>query len=71
MLGTNKVDMVEMIIFRQLFKITHLFAVMKGKKTPHVKEAFQQAQKPHQNHAKLVTSLKHTYNEVSLIVNMY
>ncbi|KAJ6659402.1 hypothetical protein lerEdw1_019134 [Lerista edwardsae] len=56
--------MVEMIIFRQLFKIARLFAVMKGKRTLHVKEAFEQAQKPHQNHAKLVTSLKHTYNEL-------
>ncbi|XP_062991404.1 condensin complex subunit 3 [Elgaria multicarinata webbii] len=34
---------------------------MKGKKKLHIKEAFEQAQKPHQNHAKLVTSLKCTY----------
>nr|XP_020665498.1 condensin complex subunit 3 [Pogona vitticeps]XP_020665499.1 condensin complex subunit 3 [Pogona vitticeps] len=37
---------------------------MKGKKTLHIKEAFEQAQKLHQNHAKLVVSLKHTYNEL-------
>ncbi|KAH0616289.1 hypothetical protein JD844_027300 [Phrynosoma platyrhinos] len=37
---------------------------MKVEKTLHIKEAFQQAQKPHQNHAKLVTSLKHTYDEL-------
>ncbi|XP_053113435.1 condensin complex subunit 3 isoform X2 [Hemicordylus capensis] len=37
---------------------------MKGKKTLHIKKAFEQAQKPHQNHAKLVTSLRHAYNEL-------
>ncbi|XP_008109506.1 condensin complex subunit 3 isoform X2 [Anolis carolinensis] len=37
---------------------------MKGRKTLHIKEAFQQTQKPHQNHAKLVTSLKQTYDEL-------
>ncbi|XP_066489024.1 condensin complex subunit 3 [Tiliqua scincoides] len=37
---------------------------MKEKKTLHVKTAFEQAQKPHQNHAKLVISLKHTYSEL-------
>ncbi|XP_054247530.1 condensin complex subunit 3 [Indicator indicator] len=29
-----------------------------------IKEAFQQAQKPHQNHAKLVVGLKSTYNQL-------
>ncbi|XP_061440135.1 condensin complex subunit 3 [Rhineura floridana] len=37
---------------------------MKGVKMLHIKEAFEQAQKPHQNQAKLVTALKHTYNEL-------
>lgn len=49
----------------KLFKITHLFAAMKGKKTLSINEAFEQAQKPHQNHVKLVNSLKHTYNKVN------
>ncbi|NXH70654.1 CND3 protein, partial [Hydrobates tethys] len=34
------------------------------KKFLQVKEAFQLAQKPHQNHAKLVVSLKSTYNQL-------
>ncbi|NXF88118.1 CND3 protein, partial [Eubucco bourcierii] len=34
------------------------------KKRLQIKEAFQQAQKPHQNHAKLVVSLKSTYDEL-------
>ncbi|XP_060633898.2 condensin complex subunit 3 isoform X2 [Anolis sagrei] len=37
---------------------------MKGGKTLLIKEAFQKTQKPHQNHAKLVTSLKQTYDQL-------
>ncbi|XP_063165924.1 condensin complex subunit 3 [Candoia aspera] len=37
---------------------------MKGEKLFDIRKAFEEAQKPHQNHAKLVTSLKHTYNEL-------
>ncbi|XP_054855999.1 condensin complex subunit 3 isoform X2 [Eublepharis macularius] len=33
-------------------------------KTISIRNAFEQAQKPHQNHGKLVTSLKHTYNKL-------
>ncbi|XP_015281754.1 PREDICTED: condensin complex subunit 3 [Gekko japonicus] len=33
-------------------------------KTVCIKEAFEQAQKPHQSHGKLVTSLKRTYNKL-------
>ncbi|XP_053258747.1 condensin complex subunit 3 isoform X2 [Podarcis raffonei] len=36
---------------------------MKGKKF-NIKETFEKAQKAHQNHAKLVASLKHIYNEL-------
>ncbi|CAI5783685.1 condensin complex subunit 3 isoform X1 [Podarcis lilfordi] len=36
---------------------------MKGKKF-NIKETFEKAQKAHQNHAKLVASLKHMYNEL-------
>ena len=36
------------------------------KKLLQIKEAFQLAQKPHQNHAKLVVALKSTYNQVRL-----
>ncbi|NXA31353.1 CND3 protein, partial [Eudromia elegans] len=35
-----------------------------GKKTLQIQEAFQLAQKPHQNLAKLVVALKRTYNQV-------
>ncbi|NXT42441.1 CND3 protein, partial [Pelecanoides urinatrix] len=34
------------------------------KKLLQIKEAFQMAQKPHQNHAKLVVALKSTYNQL-------
>ncbi|NXS56028.1 CND3 protein, partial [Brachypteracias leptosomus] len=34
------------------------------KKFLQIKEAFQQAQKPHQNHAKLAVALKSTYNQL-------
>ncbi|NXI53842.1 CND3 protein, partial [Chloroceryle aenea] len=34
------------------------------KKLLQIKEAFQMAQKPHQNHAKLVVALKNTYNQL-------
>ncbi|KAM6440516.1 condensin complex subunit 3 isoform 2-T3 [Liasis olivaceus] len=37
---------------------------MKEEKLLGIRKAFEEAQKPHQNHAKLVTSLKHTYNEL-------
>ncbi|XP_058049322.1 condensin complex subunit 3 isoform X1 [Ahaetulla prasina] len=37
---------------------------MKGEKLFDIKKAFEEAQKPHQNQAKLVASLKHTYNEL-------
>jgi len=36
------------------------------KKLLQVKEAFRLAQKPHQNHAKLVVALKSTYDQVRL-----
>lgn len=36
------------------------------KKLLQVREAFQLAQKPHQNHAKLVVALKSTYAQVRL-----
>lgn len=39
---------------------------MKGKNFS-IKETFEKAQKAHQNHAKLVASLKHMYNEVNII----
>lgn len=34
------------------------------KKLLQIKEAFQLAQKPHQNHAKLIAALKRTYDQV-------
>lgn len=37
------------------------------KKLLQVQEAFQLAQKPHQNHAKLVVALKSTYAQVRLL----
>ncbi|KAM6261729.1 condensin complex subunit 3 [Porphyrio hochstetteri] len=37
---------------------------MEEKKHLQIKEAFQRAQKPYQNHAKLVTALKSTYNQL-------
>ncbi|XP_060134955.1 condensin complex subunit 3 isoform X2 [Zootoca vivipara] len=46
-----------------VFKMTHFFAAMNGKKF-NIKETFEKAQKAHQNHAKLVASLKHMYNEL-------
>ncbi|NXX38854.1 CND3 protein, partial [Tricholaema leucomelas] len=38
--------------------------IMEAKKLLQIKEAFQQAQKPHQNHAKLVVGLKSTYDKL-------
>uniref|UniRef100_A0A8C6XWV2 Non-SMC condensin I complex subunit G n=1 Tax=Naja naja TaxID=35670 RepID=A0A8C6XWV2_NAJNA len=37
---------------------------MKGEKLFDIRKVFEEAQKPHQNQAKLVASLKHTYNEL-------
>lgn len=37
------------------------------KKLLQVQEAFELAQKPHQNHAKLVVALKSTYAQVRLL----
>lgn len=40
---------------------------MRAKKKLQIKEAFQLAQKPHQNRAKLVLALKSTYDQVRLL----
>ncbi|XP_070613491.1 condensin complex subunit 3 isoform X2 [Erythrolamprus reginae] len=37
---------------------------MEGEKLFDIRKAFEEAQKPHQNQAKLVASLQHTYNEL-------
>lgn len=40
------------------------------KKLLQIKDAFEMAQKPHQNHAKLVAALKRTYNQVNIVLGI-
>ena len=44
---------------------------MTGENELAIKEAFQRAQKGHNNKAKLVASLKNTYNKVHMPINTH